>query len=431
MNTRWSWSILAWVGVLVIVAIVLGLGVWGSQTKIAGAVIAPGKVSVEAGAQVVQHLDGGIVAEVHVRDGDIVAAGTPLLRLDGSTMRSELAIITDQLDEITARAIRLRAERDGFSALDFGEALQDRAGKDHILAELLAGQGNLFAARQQSQEKLASSYREQQAQIEAEIIGQEAQIVATDLQLEYISTEINDLQSLLERGLTPAGRVLALRREHARLSGERGQTVAAIARNRGQISQIDTELERQEADRREQVVTELREITASAAELQERRTVLEERLSRLDLKAPMDGMVHNLQIRTVNAVIRPADPVLYIVPQMQELIVTVRVPALQVDAVHIGQAAQMRFSAFEARTTPELKGTVQRVSPDVLLDQQTGQEYYTADLTPGDGQLELLDELPIMVGMPVEAFIQTGERSPLSYLVKPLADYLRHALREA
>ena len=207
--------------------------------------------------------------------------------------------------------------------------------------------------------------------------------------------------------------------------------MAAIARNRGQILQIGTELERQDATRREEIVTEVRELTVSAAELEERRIALEERLSRLDLKAPMDGMVHNLQIRTVNAVIRPADPVLFIVPQMQELIVTVRVPALQVDAVHIGQAAQMRFSAFEARTTPELKGTVQRVSPDVLLDQQTGQEYYTADLAPNEGQLELLDGLPIMVGMPVEAFIQTGERSPLNYLVKPLADYFRHAFREA
>ncbi|MEL6692697.1 MAG: HlyD family type I secretion periplasmic adaptor subunit [Pseudomonadota bacterium] len=431
MKTRWSWSTLAWVGMLVIVALVLGLGVWGSQTKIAGAVIAPGKVSVEAGAQVVQHLDGGIVAEVHVRDGDIVAAGTPLLRLDGSAMRSELAIITDQLDEITARTIRLRAERDGLSALDFGDTLQNRAGRDPALAELLAGQSNLFAARQRSQDKLKSSYREQQAQIEAEIIGQEAQILAADLQLDYISSEIDDLQSLLERGLTPAGRVLALRREHARLSGERGQTVAAIARNRGQISQIDTELERQEADRREQVVTELRELTASAAELQERRTALEERLSRLDLKAPMDEMVHNLQVRTLNAVIRPANPVLYIVPQMQELIVTVRVPALQVDAVHIWQAAQMRFSAFDARTTPELKGTVQRISPDVLIDQHTGQEYYTADLVPNKGELDILDGLPIVVGMPVETFVQTGERSPLNYLIKPLADYFRHAFREA
>ena len=431
MKTRWSWTVLTWMGALVIVALVLGLGVWGTQTKIAGAVIAPGKITVEAGAQVVQHLDGGIVAEIHARDGDIVTAGTPLLRLNGSAMHSELAIITGQLDEITARAIRLRAERDGLPEIDFGSTLQHRALKEDPLAELLTGQTNLFEARQRSQEKLTSSYREQQAQIEAEIVGQEAQIAATDLQLGFISTEIDDLQNLLDRGLAPAGRVLALRREHARLSGERGQTVAAIARNRGQILQIGTELERQDATRREEIVTEVRELTVSAAELEERRIALEERLSRLDLKAPMDGMVHNLQIRTVNAVIRPADPVLFIVPQMQELIVTVRVPALQVDAVHIGQAAQMRFSAFEARTTPELKGTVQRVSPDVLLDQQTGQEYYTADLAPNEGQLELLDGLPIMVGMPVEAFIQTGERSPLNYLVKPLADYFRHAFREA
>ena len=430
MKMGWRTSRLSLIGVLAVILLFLGIGVWGTQATLAGAVIASGQIVVEARRQVVQHPDGGVVREILARDGDLVKAGAPLLRLDDVAARSERVIVQGQLAELRARATRLQAERDGRETVVFDQILAVPFEDEIDLAEIVRGQGNLFEARKTSQKEAVQSFREQQAQIENEILGQDVQVKSLEDQLVLIESELADQQSLLEKGLTQASRVLSLRRERARLEGQRGETTAAIARNKGRIAQIDIEILRLRSARREEAVTELRDVLIREAELKERDNGLSETLSRLDLRAPMDGMVHGMQIHALNAVIRPADPVLYIVPQTQEMVISARVDAQHVDSVHIGQEAVLRFAAFEARTTPELFGVVQQLSPDVLSDERTGQQYYNADIVPKPGEIERLNGLMLVPGMPVEAFIQTGERSPLSYLLKPFTDYFVKAFRE-
>jgi HlyD family secretion protein len=430
MTDRWSMTRFIAIGMMAVALLIGGLGVWGSQTLLSGAVIAPGHLEVEGRIQVVEHPDGGVVSEILVREGDLVEAGAPLLRLDGSSLRSELAILEGQRTEIMARSLRLQAERDDVLILAFDPELLETAEADDDLNQILQGQGRLFEARLETFEETRRSLTEQQNQIEAEIEGQFAQISAIDDQIALIQAELANMQSLLDRGLTSASQVLALRREQARLIGSRGETVAATARNRGAIAQLDTERLRLSATRREEAETELRDLAVQMAELQERIGPTQVRIARLDLRAPMAGIVHDLQITSLNAVLRPAEPVLYVVPTDRPMIVAARIDARQVDAVFSGQPAALHFSAFQSRTTPEIIGTVRRLSPDVLTDPQTGQQYYAVFIETSPDQLARLGEVTLVPGMPVEAFIQTGTRTPLDYLLRPLADYFARAFRE-
>ncbi|WP_037312798.1 HlyD family type I secretion periplasmic adaptor subunit [Ruegeria halocynthiae] len=426
----WRITIPALVGFAALVILVGGLGVWAVQTRLAGAIISQGNIEVQSNRQVVEHLDGGVVGEIFVRDGDEVGSGDLLVRLDDTFLSSEKTIVESQLFELLARRIRLEAERDGVAANDLQVQLDDLQKQEDITPDLIAGQQRLFEARLETLTQQTQQLGKQRVQIESEIDGTEAQLVSLRRQVELIKEELEDQQSLYDRGLTQASRVSALLREEASLTGEIGRLEASIARLKGQIAATEIEIVELTATRREEAITALRDAQTQISELAERRLSLDVRLSRLDIRAPVAGRVYDSQVFALQSVIQPAEPMMYVVPQDTPLLVAARVDAIHVDQLHIGQPVALRFPAFNQRETPEIDGHVITVSADTFTDDNTGQTFYRAEVVPDEGQIDRLNGQALLPGMPVETMIKTDERTPLSYLVKPMADYFNRAFRE-
>jgi HlyD family secretion protein len=427
---RWSAAGPMRMGFLSLFVLIFGLGGWSAFASISGAVVASGRVKVETNQQVVQHADGGIVAELLVTEGDRVEAGDMLIRLDDRLLRAELAILEGQLYEILARIGRLEAEQEGSDEIAFDPELLEVAARRPDVAALAAGQQRLFETRADLMRRQVEQLRERQTQIEDEIEGTGAQMTALELQLGFIDHELRDQRDLLAKGLTQTTRVLALERENARLTGEFGALLAQTAQARGRITEIDIQIIALEAQRREEAISELRDLRSREAELKEQRLSRIEVLSRLDIRAPRAGVILNQTVFTPRAVIRPAEPILYIVPTEAALVVEVRFEPTQIDNVYVGQPARLRFSAFNQRTTPEIPGRIRRVSPDATVDQQTGMSYYTAEIAIEEEGAAMLEGLTLQAGMPVEAFITTGERTPISYLIQPMTDFFARSMTE-
>ncbi|HUF56028.1 MAG TPA: HlyD family type I secretion periplasmic adaptor subunit [Thermohalobaculum sp.] len=417
-------------GLILTALLVFGLGTWSATAMLAGAVVAPGQLRVEAQRQVVQHPDGGVVGAILVSEGDVVEAGAVLIRLDGTRLRSELAVLESQLYEIMARRGRLAAEQGGAERVSFDPELLEAAAEDPDVAELIEGQRQLFDARSETLQREIELMQEREEQLREQIRGTEAEVASLERQAELIQEELADQRTLFEKGLAQANRVLALEREAARLEGSRAQLVSQVAQLRGQISELAVERLRLEDDRREEAVAELREIGFRELELKERRLSLLDQLSRLDVRAPRPGIVYDLAVHALQAVVRPADPILYIVPNDTELVIDARVDPTQIDQLHPAQEAVLRFSAFNARTTPTLSGTVVNISADAFRDEVSGAAYYLVEVVPDEGELAKLGGSELIPGMPVEVFIQTDERTALNYLVRPITDYFARALRE-
>jgi HlyD family secretion protein len=427
---QWSIRRQSIIGLTTVASLMAGIGGWGAWASLAGAVIAHGQVQVISFSQIIQHPDGGAVATINVRDGDLVGAGDALVVLDDEALRSEQRVVSSQLSELRARAARLKAERDGHLNVTYPPDLLASAENDAPVAEILAGQTSLFEARLTTMSDTKRSYDEQKSQIADEIGGQEGQMAALEEQVGLLIGEIAKAEQLLAVGLTEEPRVLSLKREKARLIGLKSEMRAAIASNKGRIAQLDAEVVRLVATRREESVTELRDVESRVTELDERGRAIRTKLSRLVLAAPMAGIVHDLRIHTIGAVIRPADPVLAIVPQDQEMTVLAKIDTYHIDSLYLRQDAVLKFSAFNARTTPELAGLVSRISPDIKTDERSGAQYYLVELKMRPGEETKLADQPLIPGMPVEVFIQTGERSPLSYAFRPFLDYFDQAFRE-
>ena len=418
-------------GFFALVLLVGGFGLWSTTTKIAGAVVSPGRVEVEQNRQVVQHPDGGVVETIFVKNGDLVAAGDPLIQLDGTLLQSELTIVEGQFFEILARRGRLEAERDDAGHLTFPAELTEAATGRPKIAALMAGQEKLFAARQETIANEINQLGKRRAQILNQIEGIGAQRRSTADQLALIGQELEDLKSLLDRGLTQAGRVLALQREKARLDGVAGELDAARAEAEGKVTEIDIEILNRGSTKREEANTQLRDLGYRELELAERRRSLTEQIDRLDIRAPVSGVVHALQVTTPRSVIRAAEPVLYIIPQDRPFVIAAQVSPIHVDEVAIGQDVALRFAAFDSRTTPELFGQVRQISADALTDEASRTAYYRAEIVLDEGEMTKLGGRAIIPGMPVEVFIRTGERTPLAYLLKPLSEYFNRAFRES
>ncbi len=427
---RWGAAGAMRTGALATVALVFGLGAWSAFASIAGAVVASGRLKVETNQQVVQHPDGGVVAEILVKEGDAVAAGALLLKLDDRLQRNELAIIEGRLHELMARIGRLEAEQDGADAPRFDPEILAVAAERPDVATLVEGQSRLFVARLETVQRETEQLRERQEQLREEILGAEAQVEALDIQLGFIDQELVDQRSLLARGLTQASRVLSLEREAARLKGELGSLGARIAQTRGRITEIEIQIVGRDATRREEAIAELRDLRQREAELKEQRLSLRETIERTEVRAPREGVVIGQTVFSASAVIRAAEPILFIVPSEAALVVEARIEPQNIDQVYPGQPARLRFAAFNQRTTPEIDAEVRRVSPDAIVDQGTGMSYYTAEIALGEDALAQLEGLKLVAGMPVDAFIQTGERSPLSYLMQPLTDFFSRSMRE-
>jgi len=426
---NWSTRTPLLLGFFALIVLVFGVGLWSVKTRLSGAIVASGQVEVRVNRQVVQHPDGGVIGEILVDDGDTVVAGEVLLRFDDTKVRSDLAVITGQLYEISARKSRLEAERDATDSIRFAKLLTEIS-DDPLAQELMAGQRNLFAARADSLEREQALLNKKIAQISDQISGADAQLSALKAQQAFIDLELKDEQTLLDKGLSQVTKVRALQREKARMQGALGVLIAGIAENRGKIAEIEIEILRLRSRLREDAITTLRDLQFREIELIQKRNSLTETLQRMEVRAPVSGVIYGKTFFAVRAVVRPAEPILYIVPQNSQLVVKTRIPARHIDEVHSGQIASLRFAAFDTRTTPEVSGKVTRISPDVFVDKVTGATYYTAEILPDLDSLAKLGAVEIVPGMPVQAFLKTRDRTPLNYLLKPLTDYFTRAFRE-
>ena len=419
------------IGLLALGILVGGFGGWATLTEISGAIVASGQIEVDQNRQVAQHPDGGVVKDIYVEEGDAVSVGDVLISLDPSIEESELSIIQGQVFELMARRGRLTAERDGIGAITFDPRLIERAKTDAGIAELMQGQENLFQARVASNAKQIEQLTKRKSQIANQIDGIVAQRAAVATQLDLIEQELADQQKLLDRGLAQASRVLALQRSQAELSGDVGDLIAKQAESEGRITELDIQIEGLETTRREDAISRLRDQQYRTLELEERAGALIEKLMRMDIRAPVSGIVYGLSVFTPRSVIRPADPVMFLIPQDRPLVITVQVPPIDIDQVYVGQNAVLRFSALDQRTTPELFGKVTKVSPDAFQDDASRMSYYRAEILLNEGETDRLPaNVTLIPGMPVEAFIRTQDRTPLAYLIKPLADYFAKAFRE-
>lgn len=418
-------------GLLAVLVLVGGFGTWSVMSNIAGAIVAPGAIEVEQNRQAVQHPDGGVVEEILVREGDVVEAGQVLIRLDPERLNSERTIVESQLFELMARRGRLEAERDGDESVTFDDDLIAVAGTNPDVGEMMESNRRLFAQRRDNLAASVEQLVKRKAQISAQIDGLAAQLDSLARQSELVAEELEGQLGLQEKGLAQLPRVLGLEREKARLEGSAGEIIAAKAQAEERITEIEIEVIRIQAERREEAISQLSEQEGRELELAERRRAILEQLARLDIRAPRSGAVHALQIYGERSVIQPAQPVLYIVPQDQPLVIGVQVETIHVDQVHVGQEVILRFSAFDTRQTPEIFGRVISVSPDALSDERTGRSYYRARVQLLDGEVDKLPKGSVLIpGMPVEAYLRTGDRSPIAYLMKPLADYFNKAFRE-
>lgn len=431
-NEPKAWSAgrpLLW-GFLTIAILVVGLGGWSVLTTLAGAIIAHGQVEVTQSRQVVQHPDGGIVTEILVREGATVQAGDVLMRIDGDQLLSELAIVQNQLLEFGARRARLEAERDGVEEVVFPSNLLAAASLRADIAELVEGQRGLRAAHHKAIQQATEQRQIRIEQIRNQIAGIDAEGEALDRQTSILKVDLATQKNLLADGLTEAARLSALEREIAELEGRRGALIASRAEAAGRITEIEIEVSSLVTQQREEAETELRDIVAKETELIERQHALTEKISRLDVLAPAAGIVLGLHTTTPQSVIRPADILMYIVPQDRPLLVAAKVPVTHVDEIKVGQDVRLVFSSLPSRTTPELHGQVTLVSADALTEERTGQNYYRAEISIDPKSIEDLQGVSIVPGMPVEAYIKTEDRTPLSYLLKPFSDYFRQAFRE-
>ena len=417
------------IGLAVVLVLAGGLGGWASTAEISGALIAPGSVVVDSNVKKVQHPTGGVVGELLARDGDIVKAGDVVVRLDDTVTKASLAIVTKNLDGLWARAARLQAEQQGLDKIVFPAMLLDRA-RDPDVKNIIASETKLFEVRTTGRTGQKAQLRERITQLNEEIGGLTAQEKAKDQEIVLVEKELAGVRTLYDQHLVQISRMTVLERDAARLNGERAQFIAQRAQAKGKITETELQIIQVDKDLVSDVSKDLRETNDKIGEFVERKVTAEDQLRRTDIRAPQDGMVLQSTVHTVGGVITAGDAIMMIVPQADALSVEAKVNPQDIDKLQIGQKTLLRLSAFNQRTTPELNGVVSRVSPDVTTDQRTGQSYYTIRVSMPREEIARLGDAKLIPGMPVEAFVQTGDRTMMSYLIKPLSDQLMRAFRE-
>jgi HlyD family secretion protein len=398
------------VGLVVVLVLAGGFGGWASTMQISGALIAPGAVVVDSNVKKVQHPTGGVVGEVRVRDGDLVKAGDIVVRLDETVVKASLAIVVKTLNGLWA-------------------TLTDRA-DDPDVRDVMASESKLFEVRVYGRTGQKAQLRERITQLNEEIAGLTAQEQAKDKEIALVEKELVGVRQLYDQHLVQLSRLTTLERDQARLSGERAQYISSRAQAKGKITETELQIIQVDKDMVSEVSKDLREANDKIGEFVERKVTAEDQLRRIDIRAPQDGMVLQSTVHTVGGVITAGDAIMMIVPQADDLSVEAKVNPQDIDKLQIGQKTLLRLSAFNQRTTPELNGVVTRVSADVTTDQRTGQSYYTIRVSMPPDEVARLGENKLIPGMPVEAFVQTGDRTMFSYLMKPLSDQLMRAFRE-
>jgi HlyD family secretion protein len=416
-------------GFAVLFVLVGGVGGWAALAEISGAVIAPGTLVVESNVKKVQHPTGGIVGEILVRDGTVVEAGQIVMRLDDTVTRATLGIVRSQLDELSAKEARLLAERENAAAITFPDDLLARA-STRTAAAAMAGEEKLFESRRSANEGKRAQLRERIAQANQEIGGLSAQQNAKETEIKFIGEELRGVADLFKRNLVTIVRYNQLQRDQAKLEGERGQFIAETARARGRISELELQIIQLDQDFRTEVLRDLRDAQAKISELRERVTAAEDQLRRVDLRAPIAGLVHQLAVHTVGGVIANGETVMVIVPKSAELVVEAKVAAPEIDQVVLGARTNVRISAGNQRTTPEIKGFVTLVGADLVQDQKANISYYPVRVSLPAEEVKRLRDLALVPGMSAEVFVQTHDRTPLEYMLKPLHEQISRVFRE-
>ena len=420
-----NYSLLAFVTMLILI---IGFGGWAATAKLSGAVIGHGVVVVDGNVKKIQHRAGGIVGEILVRNGTRVAVGDVLIRMDDTITRANLAIVHKQIDQLTARRLRLVAERDGLASLAIPEGVsipRTDDGDSYIRAEEA-----LFAARRETLQGQQSQLRQRIDQIGQETDGLTVRLKAKEQELSWVEQELVRVRSLSGQQLIQFNRLAELERLKAQLDGERGQLIAEIARAGARVTETELQILQLDQDRRTEIVTELRDVDNKLAELEEQQVTAQDELKRVEVRSPQDGIVHELAVHTIGGVVAPGETVMQIVPVNDSLVVEARIQPADIDQVHPGQAAVLRFSAFNQRTTPEVFAKVETVAADLVTNPQTGEAWYSIRIRIPAEEIAKLGNLTLLSGMPVEVFIKTGERTAMSYLLKPLSDQLARAMTE-
>jgi HlyD family secretion protein len=416
-----------------VAAAVLTLGAataWATTAQMAGAVIAAGTVVVESYVKKVQHLSGGIVAEIFVKEGSRVDADQLLLRLDDTLLRANLGVVQSQLDLLVAREARLSAERDEADNVVFPPTLVARS-KERDIAVSIGGEQKLFEARSDARRGQRSQFRERILQTEQEVAGLTAQQTAKNSEIKFIGEELAGVADLYKQNLVTIVRYMQLQRDQARLRGEHGQLTAQIARSRAKIAETELQMLQLEQDFRTEVLKDLRETQGRIAELGERVNAAQDQFQRVEIRAPQAGVVYQLTTHTVGGVIAPGETVMQIVPKADRLLIEAKIAPQDVDQLVVGAPVYVRVLAGNRRTLGDLRGTLLLFGPDVMREQQSShQPFYLARVElaedPGSG----LGGLQLMPGMPVEVYVRTEDRTPLDYLIKPLREQVARTFRE-
>ena len=416
-------------GAVMIGVLVIGFGGWAGTTQLSGALIAPGQIVVDSNVKKVQHPSGGIVGEVRVQDGDKVKAGDIVVRLDETVTRASLAIVTRGLIVLWARMARLEAERDGASDIAFPKSLTDAASAPDVRA-IVDGERKLFELRRTARAGQKSQLQQRINQLEEEITGHTAQRNAKAKEVQLIERELAGVRDLYSKNLIQLNRLTQLEREATRLEGERGLLVATTAQAKGKINELELQIIQIDQELSSEVAKEMRDVDAKIGEFVERKVTAEDQLRRIDIRAPQDGTVFQSTVHTVGGVISAGDAIMLIVPVADNLTVEAKVNPQDINQLQLGQKAILRFTAFNQQRTPEIDGTVARISADITTDQRTGLGYYTIRIALPAAEVDRLGDVKLVPGMPVEAFVQTGERTVISYLMKPLSDHFNRAFRE-
>lgn len=419
------------VGMLITAFVTFGVGGWAATSQLSGAVIGQGTVVVDSSVKKVQHATGGIVGELRVREGDHVNAGDILIRLDETQTLANATIVTQSVDELLARQARLGAERDNADEIVFPKALIERSRDSKSeAAHAIAAERTLFNLRRETRAGQKAQLKERSTQLLDEIKGYTGQSEAKQKEIDLIYKELEGVRSLWQKNLVPITRLTALERDTARLEGERSHLMGAIAQSKGKIAEIELQIMQVDQDLRTEVGKDLIETRSKLSELSERKTAAVDQLNRIDIRAPQSGRVHQLAVHTIGGVISPGEQIMLIVPDADALAIEVKIATREIDQVYFGQAAAMRFAAFNQKTTPEIEGTVNMVSADLTQDQRSGASYYTVRVGLKPEELAKLGANKVVPGMPVDVFIKTSGRTALSYLIKPLMDQAERALKE-
>lgn len=414
-------------GLFLIVLLVIGCGGWAAMARLEGAVISTGIVKVDQNLKEVQHRDGGIIKSLSIRQGDLVKEGQILSTLDDVQVKAELLIVRSQLAEALGRRARLIAERDGMPSIVFPDELKGMASSADAVMQ---GEMRLFAGNKRSKESQKEQLELSVSQTGEEINGMEFRLAAKLEEIKLVGDEREKLANLFEKKIVEYARVYSAHKDWARISGERGEIEANIARAKVRTSEIRVQIIAVDQNASTEAQRDLRTVDAKIAELNERKLAIEDRLSRTEIRAPVSGYINELFVHTVGGVITPAAKIATIVPESAELKFEVKISPIDIDQVREGQAARVRLTSFNRNTTPEMKARVVMVSPASARDPSTGQEHYIAYVQLTPDALSHMSSIRLVPGMPAEVFVSTQERTAVSYLMKPFTDQMNKAFRE-